>query len=237
MDGYRLQKCWFKFASDNGRIVKPIHHAVMWWISEKANLSRWKSEFQLSTAEACEMLGISDRNTYQKAFKELIGFGAIKMTQEAKGTYSARFISFDGCPIYLLEIPVIQPIIDPVILPVMHPVEVTPIIKQENIETLKQETIIVDKPQREKKSTVFVKPMPEEIFQYFVDKHHCSHLAANEFTLKFYGFYESNGWKVGKNKMSSWKAAVSSTWKDTAIEVIKKYSTEQPKRAYLNGKH
>ena len=25
---------------------------------------------------------------------------------------------------------------------------------------------------------------------------------------RFYNYYESNGWKVGKNKMKSWKAAV-----------------------------
>ena len=29
---------------------------------------------------------------------------------------------------------------------------------------------------------------------------------------KFYNFYESNGWKVGKNPMKDWKAAVR-TWK------------------------
>ena len=30
--------------------------------------------------------------------------------------------------------------------------------------------------------------------------------------VKFHAYYTSNGWKVGKNPMKNWKAAVVSTW-------------------------
>lgn len=57
-----------------------------------------------------------------------------------------------------------------------------------------------------KKETVkrFVPPTPKEIFDYMREK-------GVEDVTESYGFndfYESNGWKVGKNKMKCWKAAV-----------------------------
>ena len=56
-----------------------------------------------------------------------------------------------------------------------------------------------DKPKR----IIFTIPELSEITEYFVDK-----LKANKIMAeKFYNYYESNGWKVGKNKMKSWEAA------------------------------
>jgi len=55
------------------------------------------------------------------------------------------------------------------------------------------------------KSSRMVKPALDEIKQYCMDNH---------ITLdceKFWNYYESNGWKVGKNAMKNWKAAVR-TW-------------------------
>ena len=48
-------------------------------------------------------------------------------------------------------------------------------------------------------------PKFEDVISYFIEKN--KPLEAQ----KFFDFYESNGWKVGKNKMKSWKAA-SSGW-------------------------
>ena len=39
--------------------------------------------------------------------------------------------------------------------------------------------------------------------------------------MKFINFYDSNGWKVGKNKMKDWKACVR-TWEANAIPKDKK---------------
>jgi len=57
-----------------------------------------------------------------------------------------------------------------------------------------------------KKETVkrFVPPMLVEIHDYMSEKGVNSIDESN----KFNDFYESNGWKVGKNKMKCWKAAV-----------------------------
>lgn len=51
----------------------------------------------------------------------------------------------------------------------------------------------------------FTPPSPEEVKAYCIER------GNNVDPERFYNYYESNGWKVGKNKMKDWKAAVR-TW-------------------------
>ena len=51
----------------------------------------------------------------------------------------------------------------------------------------------------------FVKPTVEDIRAYCVERNN------NVNPERFYNYYESNGWMVGKNKMKNWKAAIL-TW-------------------------
>ena len=60
-------------------------------------------------------------------------------------------------------------------------------------------------PIKEKKSA-FVKPTVVEIYDYACEK--LSDKDALAFTEKFHAHYEANGWKVGRNAMKDWKAAV-----------------------------
>lgn len=55
-------------------------------------------------------------------------------------------------------------------------------------------------------NTRFSKPTIEEIKDYCLNERH-----NNVDWQKFYDYYESNGWKVGKNSMKDWKACVR-TW-------------------------
>lgn len=50
----------------------------------------------------------------------------------------------------------------------------------------------------------FVPPMLESVYEYMKEKEVDDIGEAN----KFNDYYQSNGWKVGKNKMKCWKAAV-----------------------------
>ena len=59
------------------------------------------------------------------------------------------------------------------------------------------------------KKTPFTKPTVVEIFDYACEK--LSKDDALAFTEKFHAHYEANGWKVGRNQMKDWKAAVR-TW-------------------------
>jgi hypothetical protein len=60
-------------------------------------------------------------------------------------------------------------------------------------------------PIKEKKPS-FKKPTVKEIFDYACEK--LSNDDALKFTEKFHAHYEANGWKVGRNQMKDWKAAV-----------------------------
>lgn len=62
---------------------------------------------------------------------------------------------------------------------------------------------LADKPQRERKR--FVKPTIEEIAAYCRERQNTIN------PEEFFAHYESNGWKVGKNPMVSWKQCII-TW-------------------------
>jgi hypothetical protein len=59
--------------------------------------------------------------------------------------------------------------------------------------------------QTEKKKR-FVKPTQNEVLEYMIE------LKMSDLSQRFVDYYESNGWKVGKNPMKDWRAAVR-TWK------------------------
>lgn len=79
----------------------------------------------------------------------------------------------------------------------------------------------------------FEKPTLSQITQYCLERNNCVNAE------QFYDYYESNGWKVGKNSMKDWKAAVR-TWerseyrkpnskknsKEDAINVVKELMNE-----------
>lgn len=92
----------------------------------------------------------------------------------------------------------------------------TPIIKNNNVNNENKEIVIesavvsneqqtLPTPTKEKKrrSSVFVKPTLEECTAYANEK------GFNWDASRFYNYYESNGWRVGRNPMKNWKAAMS----------------------------
>lgn len=68
----------------------------------------------------------------------------------------------------------------------------------------KQEPITTNHKPKERGKR-FKPPSVQEVDQYCFDKEYSINAEA------FIGFYESNGWKVGKNPMKNWKAALT-TW-------------------------
>ena len=92
----------------------------------------------------------------------------------------------------------------------------TPIIKNNNVNNENKDIVIesvvvsneqqtLPTPTKEKKrrSSVFVKPTLEECIAYANEK------GFNWDASRFYNYYESNGWRVGRNPMKNWKAAMS----------------------------
>lgn len=74
------------------------------------------------------------------------------------------------------------------------------------------------------KAKRFVKPTINEIQDYCIERNN------NVDAQHFYDYYESNGWKVGKNSMKNWQAAVR-TWEKNSYtsttKQTKKTNTEQ----------
>lgn len=84
--------------------------------------------------------------------------------------------------------------------------------------------ISIDNKKENIKRKKFVKPTPEEIHQYCLER--------NNFVnwQQFYDFYESKGWKVGNQPMKDWKACVR-TWerknKDTKNSNVPEWFDEK----------
>ncbi len=118
LTGYELFKCWYSFASEVPVEIRPIHHAIMAWVFELYNLSGKAETFQLVTKEAIAILGINHPDTYQKAIKQLVAWGCLRIVKEARGTYVARWVSLKECPVFDDRIDnIVQPIIQPTVQP------------------------------------------------------------------------------------------------------------------------
>jgi DNA-binding transcriptional MerR regulator len=76
-----------------------------------------------------------------------------------------------------------------------------------------------------KERMLFIVPTLQEVSAY------CQERNNNVDSQKFFDFYESKGWMVGKNKMKDWKAAVR-TWEDKS----KSNQVEEPKELLLARK-
>ena len=82
-------------------------------------------------------------------------------------------------------------------------------------------TIKTIKTNRERGAKKFKKPSPEEIQNYLDEKNITSFTAE-----KFYNFYESKDWMIGKNKMKNWKACCNN-WK---LRDEKENKKDEPKK-------
>ena len=94
---------------------------------------------------------------------------------------------------------------------------------------------------KEKKAQ-FVKPTVVEIYDYACEK--LSNDDALKFTEKFHAHYEANGWKVGRNAMKDWKAAVRK-WDLTTFVTTNqttkikngKFDSDAAQRIYNDAQH
>lgn len=69
----------------------------------------------------------------------------------------------------------------------------------------KEELSLFPQPEEQKKRTYFKPPTVEEVAAYVKEKGYSVDAE------KFFSFYDSKGWMIGKNKMQKWRAAVD-TW-------------------------
>lgn len=92
------------------------------------------------------------------------------------------------------------------------------------------------------KKLPFKKPTVVEIYDYACEK--LSDKDALAFTEKFHAHYEANGWKVGRNQMKDWKAAVRK-WDLTTFVTTNqqtkikngKFDSDAAQRIYNDAQH
>ncbi len=81
-----------------------------------------------------------------------------------------------------------------------------------------------EKPKASAKRKTFKKPSLEDVSSY------CSDRANSVDPQRFIDYYESNGWKVGRNPMKCWKAAVR-TWERSTTEESKNETHKNDSRS------
>lgn len=91
--GYSLSRAWFDWAFENPDKARTIHTALYMWLIEKWNRVGQKEKFSVTTSESMEVLAIKSRNTYSKAFNELIEFGFIAIITKSNNQNSTNVIS------------------------------------------------------------------------------------------------------------------------------------------------
>ncbi len=89
----------------------------------------------------------------------------------------------------------------------------------------KDKVIVKDKA----KAKRFVKPTLNDLEHYCIERNNKVDIQ------KFFNYYESNGWKVGKNPMKDWRAAVRTWEKNTKEET--KSKVEQSLNTWQEARH
>ena len=79
---------------------------------------------------------------------------------------------------------------------------------------------------REKSNKRFTPPTQDDVFNYMKSKGLKQSLC-NTHSMKFWNHYESNGWRVGKNKMSKWRSAATK-WIAEDLEKIESHHISNP---------
>ena len=214
-NGYSLSRNFWDFAFENPEKIKPAHAALFFFAVEHCNRLGWKSKFGLPTGMAMEAIGLKSYNTYKLILDELIGFGMIKMVEKSKNQYSANIIALsknDKAQYKALDKALMK-----------HGTKHHTKQSESTIQSTIQSIDSIDKPITIEPITIeqvkrFTPPTQNEVFDFM-----CTRI--DEFTAmaqseKFFNYYESNGWIVGRSKMKKWKAAVNN-W----ISNMTKFST------------
>ena len=108
------------------------------------------------------------------------------------------------------------------------------LLSRYNLEGYMKGTQTPPEPIIDKTAKIFKKPTVEDVSLYCQSR---NNLVDAE---KFFDFYSSNGWRVGKNAMKDWKAAVrtwekNSTTEQTKSKVEQSLDTWQEARRMING--
>jgi hypothetical protein len=195
MTGYELSRNWFDWCFENPEKINPNHTALYFFICEHSNRMGGKSKFGLPTTMAKDAIGIRSYNTYINTLNDLVQFGFIELIEKSKNQYSSNIIAlsnFNKAHNKALDKAIIK-----------H------MTKQ--VESTIQSIDSIDKPITNKQLNKDIsKTTLEDCEKLFLDKtaFNWTDSFARKEAEKFYNFYCSKGWKIGKDKMKSLSHAI-----------------------------
>lgn len=223
MNGYSYSRAWFNFVFENPEKVSGNHTAMYLWYVELNNRFGWVEKFIAPSYQTMAATGIKSYNTYRKIFNDLTDWGWIIPISIGKNQNSSTIVALSK--INKATNKALDKAVDKAIDEALdkatdealnNNIYNNKTYKHKNIQTNKQ-SIGADAQTQGDFSNVpsgskkFTKPTELEISDYVRDRTGCDQIESNRFSAKFFNYYESNGWMVGRSKMKDWKAAVR-TW-------------------------
>ena len=207
MNTFELSRNWFDFSFHNPDKVKPNHTAIYFFAIEHCNRLGGKEKFGFPTTMVMEALGIKSYNTYIDSFNDLVMWGFFKLIEKSKNQYSANIIALSKN----------DKALDKAMIKHTSKQSESTIQSIDSInkqETINNKQVIVENQKR------FSEPTILEI------KNYCEERKNNVDFNKFYDFYKSKGWMVGKNKMKDWQAAVRTWEKESSFKKTEQKTIE-----------
>lgn len=196
---------------DENESLSPTARLLYIQLLQRCNKARWVQPFTVSLSRLAFKTGLSISGV-QKARNQLKQYGVIDWKSRS-GQQSAEYtiislVSTEYQQTYQQQEQQQYQQVEQ--QPYQQPYHIER-HKTKDINTTSNEVVCVEqieddpKPKRKSKAKPFVKPTIEEIRAYIDEK------GVSVDAEKFYHFYESKGWMVGKNKMKSWTSAIQ-TW-------------------------
>lgn len=234
INGFEQIKLFYSWVFNNqDKNINATHISLYLFLINQNNRANWvewfKCPYDLGMAGSC----IGSRNTYYKVLDELKNW---KLIDYKKGVnnYKAPMVK-----IYLLKseqlteqvpIPLCEPLIEQLTDPLTEHIYklITNNIKLITNNYDKFEKFILNDLKKESKENKFVIPTILEIKNYCIERKNSVDAE------KFFNFYESKGWMVGKNKMKDWKACVR-TWESKENNQQTKISPQDSRINHLQN--
>jgi len=229
MNTFLLSRYWFTFCYHNSERVSPTHTALYFYILELGNQLNWKPTFGIPAYYVMSHIGIASFKTFSNTFHDLAEFGFIEIKKMSTNQHTTTQISITketAIPSRVfnsgsVKITKALTAAFTKAIPWQLPEQVT-IDKLINLKTLKlinENASLVNLKLKDwidsensnesgpKIKIQFSEPTEMEIRDYLFEKATTwSNEKVNSEASKFLNHYQSNGWRIGKNKMKDWKA-------------------------------
>jgi hypothetical protein len=90
---YKISRQWFDWCFENPDKAKPPHGIIYFFALDQNNRFGWKEKFGFPALHAMEATGIKSKNTYYKAFHDLVEWDFLQIINKSKNQNTANIIS------------------------------------------------------------------------------------------------------------------------------------------------